>query len=367
MKASDARYALWLALTLCNIAPSRYFKLMERYGAAGDVFKAAANGTVALEGRNAEVLCAELKEKATESYIDKCSLYLKKHAIEAILFDDESYPALLRHIHSPPPVLFVKGKFKTDIELPIAIIGSRKCSAYGKKTAFTLASELARAGVCIVSGLAFGIDAQSAAGALSVEESDFPTIAVLGCGVDVVYPKENVELYNKIVERGAVLSEFLPGTKPHKTHFPRRNRIISGISRGLVVVEAASRSGTSITANYALEQGRDVFAVPGRITDMMSEGTNRMLADGIAKMVLSAADVLEDYGLSAYVQTQKQERVLELAGEQKNIYELLTLGERSFDELIELTGIQAGRLNSALTELEFSGIIKQSPGRVYEI
>ncbi|MCE5234693.1 MAG: DNA-processing protein DprA [Clostridiaceae bacterium] len=361
-----SRYALWLAFAL-KCSPSAYFKLVEHHGSAREVFYAAADNALLFEGRNAEKVRAELRQKAKESYIDSCLNYLEKHDIKTALFDDENYPELLRHIHNPPPVLFVKGTLKSGIALPLAIIGSRKCTNYGKKMAFSLASELVGAGACVVSGLAYGIDAQSAAGALSVEESDYPTIAVLGCGVDIVYPKENEALYDKIAERGAVVSEFLPGTKPHPSNFPRRNRIISGMSRGLVVVEAASRSGTSITANYALEQGRDVFAVPGRVTDPMSEGTNRMIADGAAKLTLCAADVLEEYGLGAYVAAARAEKKEELTGEQKTVYDLLKAGERSFDELSELTGIPIGTLNSTLTELEFSGIIKQSPGRVYEI
>lgn len=366
MDEMQSRYALWLAFAL-KASPSTYFKLVEHHGSAREVFYAASREGLLFDGRNAQKLKDELREKAKEPYIDACFLYLKKHKITTVLFDDAAYPALLRHIHNPPPVLFVKGKLPEEIVLPIAIIGSRKCTTYGKKMAFSLASDLARAGASIVSGLAYGIDAQSAAGALSIAQSDFPTVAVLGCGVDVVYPKENEALYENIAERGAVLSEFLPGTKPHPSNFPRRNRIISGMSRGLVVVEAASRSGTSITANYALEQGRDVFAVPGRVTDPMSEGTNRMIAAGAAKITLSAADVLEEYGLAAYVNASTEEQKQELFGEQKTVYDLLIAGEKSFDELSELTGLPIGRLNSTLTEMEFSGIIKQSPGRVYEI
>ncbi|HWR18938.1 MAG TPA: DNA-processing protein DprA [Clostridia bacterium] len=366
MSDSRSRYELWLAFAL-KCSPSYYFRLVERHGCAREVFFAAVQNEISFEGRNAEKIKKELHQKAEESYIDSCLTYLYKHDINAALIGDDTYPELLKHIHNPPPVLFVKGRLKNDITLPLAIIGSRKCTSYGKKMAFSLASDLTRAGACVVSGLAYGIDAQSAAGALSIKESDFPTVAVLGCGVDVVYPKDNENLYSEIVERGAVVSEFLPGTGPHPSNFPRRNRIISGMSRGLVVVEAASRSGTSITANFALEQGRDVFAVPGRVSDPMSEGTNRLIAEGAAKITLSAADVLEDYGLRAYVEANHPEEKQTLSGEQKTIYDLLAAGEKSFDELSDLTGFSMGMLNSTLTELEFSGIIKQSPGRIYEI
>jgi len=366
MEDTRSRYELWLAFAL-KCSPSAYFRLVERHGSAREVFFTAVRNEISFEGRNTEKIKKELHQKADESYIDSCLAYLYKHDIYPALISDDNYPELLKHIHNPPPVLFVKGRLKSDIALPLAIIGSRKCTSYGKKMAFSLASDLTRAGVCVVSGLAYGIDAQSAAGALSVKESDFPTVAVLGCGVDVVYPKENENLYREIIERGAVISELLPGTGPHPSNFPRRNRIISGMSRGLVVVEAASRSGTSITANFALEQGRDVFAVPGRVTDPMSEGTNRLIADGAAKITISAADVLEEYGLRAYIEAKHREEKQTLTSDQKTIYDLLAAGEKSVDELSDLSGLSMGMLNSTLTEMEFSGIIKQSPGRIYEI
>ena len=190
----------------------------------------------------------------------------------------------------------------------------------------------------------------------------------MGSGVDVVYPEENRKLYDEICDKGAVVSEFLPGTVPDSKHFPQRNRIISGISRGVVVAEAAIKSGTRITADFALEQGRDVFAIPGRITDPFCQGTNQMIQQGAAKPVFCVDDILEEYG----IRSDKAVRMTEidesgLSFEQTLIVRLLKAGEKTIDELCEMTQFEPGKLNSALTEMEISGIIKQSPGRIYGI
>ncbi|NCB32016.1 MAG: DNA-processing protein DprA, partial [Clostridia bacterium] len=234
--------------------------------------------------------------------------------------------------------------------------------------ALKLSEELAERGVCVVSGLAYGIDCLCARGALAAEKSEFPTIAVLGGGVDVVYPAANRREYDQIVERGAVVSELLPGTKPLPSHFPQRNRIISGISRGVVVIEAALQSGTGITVDFALEQGKDVFALPGRLTDPKSAGANRLIAQGMAKAVESTKDILDAYDMD-FEEIKSGAAVNEnaLSFEQTLILRLLQAGERSADELAEMTGFSSSQLNFALTDMEFSGIIKQSCGRLYSL
>ena len=241
----------------------------------------------------------------------------------------------MREIHSAPAALFVKGRLPDKIRLPIAVIGSRRCSDYGRKAAEMISGQLAECGACIVSGMAYGIDKMAAI---------------------------------EICDKGAVVSEFLPGTVPDSKHFPRRNRIISGISRGVVVAEAAIKSGTRITADFALEQGRDVFAIPGRITDPFCQGTNQMIQQGAAKPVFCVDDILEEYGM----RSDKAIRMTEidesgLSFEQTLIVRLLKAGEKTIDELCEMTQFEPGKLNSALTEMEISGIIKQSPGRIYGI
>ena len=190
---------------------------------------------------------------------------------------------------------------------------------------------------------------------------------MLGNGPNVVYPSVNRDVYDLIAKRGAIVSEFMPGIAPTPSHFPMRNRIISGLSRGVIVVEAREKSGTFITVDCALEQGRDVFAIPGRVSDELSMGTNNLIREGLAKITLSAEDVLEEYGIKPMAEERKTVTPAELSFEQELIHRLLMAGERTYDELAELTGFDAGMLNSTLTAMEFSGIIKQSVGRLFSL
>ena len=365
---AERRYRLWLAFALGD-RTKRYYSLLEEFGSAENVFYGARAGEIHPNTRGDDVVLPLLKSKANQEYIDRCIAYLSKHDISAVLPEDANYPSLLKEIYLPPTLLYVKGSLPDNIELPIAVIGSRECSQYGAETAFRLAGDLAASGVCVVSGLAHGIDCMSAEAALSsAPEDSFPTVAVLGSGVDVVYPAENRKLYAEICERGAVISEFPPGTSPERFNFPRRNRIISGISKGVLVVEAALKSGTRITVDYALEQGRDVFAVPGRITDETCQGTNEMIRDGMAKPVLCVEDILQEYGISAAAVKKAAEiDISALSLQEAVIVKLLKARERTVDELREMTDMDTGLLNSTLTEMEISGIIKQSPGRLYSL
>ena len=274
---------------------------------------------------------------------------------------------MLKNIYDPPFVLFYKGTLYAEHRLPIAIIGAREPSDYGRRMARQLAEDLARSGACIVSGLAYGLDRVAAEGALDAEGNDYPTIAVLGNGPNVVYPSVNRDVYDLIAKRGAIVSEFMPGIAPTPSHFPMRNRIISGLSRGVIVVEAREKSGTFITVDCALEHGRDVFAIPGRVSDELSMGTNNLIREGLAKITLSAEDVLEEYGIKPMAEERKAVTPAELSFEQELIHRLLMAGERTYDELAELTGFDAGMLNSTLTAMEFSGIIKQSVGRLFSL
>lgn len=310
-----------------------------------------------------------LFEAANDAVLDEKQAWLEKNGISLLPGYSEAYPALLKEIRHPPPVLYVKGRMHATPRLPIAIIGMRMNTQYGESVARHLASELVQSGATVISGLALGIDSYAAQGALSVQEAELPTIAVLGSGVDVIYPNDNARLYYEIVERGAVISEFLPGTRPLREHFPIRNRIISGLSRGVVVVEAAARSGTTITANHALEQDRDVFAVPGRITDEASFGPNGMIQRGEAKPVFCAADILCEYGMNPATSKQAAVNVdtAKLTPVEACILRELQKGERSADELCENLCLPVAEVNSYLTSLQFSGIIKQLPGRVFSL
>lgn len=361
------RYMLWMGLTL-GASVSRIRKLLEAFDSdAKAVFKAAEkkelNGTGILPSETA----LAMEKQAREIFIDKCILRLDELGISFSTLASDDYPPLLKQIYDPPAVIYYRGRLKYETRIPIAVIGSREPSEYGKRAARELSRELVENGATIISGLAYGIDCIAAEGAMEVDNAPYPTVAVLGSGPDVVYPEANRRTYDMIAERGAVISELMPGTEPKAMHFPMRNRIISGLSKGVLVIEAAEKSGTHITVNCALDEGRDVFALPGRIFDAKSAGTNGLIKSGMAKMVLGADDVLEEYGIKRRSTPLQAVDTSSLSEDEETVYKLLATEERSFDELCELTGLSASKLNSTLTSLEFSGIIKQSPGRMYSL
>lgn len=309
---------------------------------------------------------------ANESYIEDFIAGLEMDGIRAITKADPSYPPMLLNIPDPPFVLYARGAMAgRSIETPVSVVGTRRCSDYGRTVADMMGASLAKNGATVISGLAYGCDSYAHEGALKAENAAFPTAAVLGQGV-LVHKNDNTQkTLEKILERGVLLSEYLPRTRATQYSFPMRNRIISGISGSLLVVEAGKKSGTMITVSCALEQGRDVYAVPCRITEQLNCGTNDMLRKGWAQPVYGADDLVEMLGLNrekaeAQADPSGGRGALQmLSGDNKMIYETLLLGEKSIDELLEKTGISAQKLNLHLTELEFSGLIKQLPGRVY--
>ena len=334
-----------------------------------EAFALAQRKNMSAFGFLPEIAAQKLVEAAQDGFVARFIERLIKGNIDFVLDDDDAYPALLSEIHDPPAVLYIKGRLPVDSALSIAVVGTRGPTEYGRDVAKMVSHALCKAGAVIVSGMAGGIDSCAARGALDISDAVCPTVAVLGTGVDVVYPAENRALYAEIVSRGAVVSEFLPGTPARSTHFPIRNRVISGLARGVLVVEAGERSGTTITAGYAHEQGREVFAIPGRITDAKSVGTNRLIRDGEAKAVFGADDILCEFGAAEAGGAIRVQRVdlTALTEPQRRVVRLLQAGERTIDELTEETSLPIGELNSLLTELHFSGIIKQLPGRVYAL
>lgn len=257
-------------------------------------------------------------------------------------------PPLLAAIHDPPPQLYLRdgGALELLAGPAVAIVGARACSPYGAQVARTLARELARAGVCVVSGMARGIDAEAHRGAL---EAGGPTVAVLGCGIDRDYPAAHAELARRIGAVGLVVSEYGPGVEPAPWRFPARNRIISGLCAATVVVEARERSGALITADFALEEGREVFAVPGEITSGLSAGTNALLRAGAAPL-LSSADVLEVLGIEAARAREPP------AGAAAAVLALLADGPATSDELVRRSGLAVEAVVAALVELELGGL-----------
>lgn len=368
---SKKEYSQWQKLYYwLHLASAPSVSLFGRFIAAfpniEEAFVLARAGELSAFKKFNPVFASKLAEYANESYIDDKLGWLEKNEISLIFKEDDEYPSLLREIHLPPPVIYVKGKLESEPRLPIAVIGTRRNTNYGETMARHFSTELVKSGCVIVSGMALGIDSFAAESALGIG-ADYPsTIAVLGCGVDVIYPSSNARLYYRIIESGVVISEFLPGTKPFKENFPIRNRIISGLSRGILIIEAAARSGTSITANYALEQGRDVFVIPGRITDEASAGTNAMIQKGEAKPVFCVEDILSEYGMCPKeINTELELDFGALTEHERSIMEQLSNGAKSADEICEILALPASIVNSSLTSLQFSGIIKQLPGRMF--
>jgi DNA processing protein len=272
-----------------DIGYIRLKALLDEFKEPGNILRASLDKLKSVKGIGPAIAQA-IKNASTCHDIDKETSLIKKAGISILTLFDDDYPANLKNIYDPPMVLYIKGKLKKKDEFSVAIVGSRKCTYYGINMAEKIAGCLSDHGLTIVSGLARGIDTAAHIGALKTRGR---TIAVLGNGLSTIYPPENSLLAERISDNGALISEFPMQALPHKNNFPRRNRIISGLSKGVVVVEAAQKSGALITADFALEQGRDVFAVPGMAERLSSAGTNALIKQG-AKLVDSAEDILEE-------------------------------------------------------------------------
>ncbi len=297
--------------------------------------------------------------------IIKAKNNLKKLNIKYITQKDFVYPQLLLQISDPPIGLFLKGEIKAIDNLAIAVVGTRRITNYGKEITQRITSGLAGNGVTIVSGLAKGVDGIAHRSTLGVGGR---TIAVLGCGVDIIYPSEHKALANSIIKNGAIISEYPPGTIPHPGHFPARNRIISGMSLGVVVTEGASRSGSKITALMALEQNREVFAIPGPITNKMSNAPAELIQAG-AKLVLSEKDILEELNLQflkSNYQSNKKQIVFNTKLEEK-IWKYLSSGHKHIDSIVRKVSIDLSDVNATLSMMEIDGLVKNLGDGVWMI
>ena len=368
----DETTRLWLWLNYAtNSNPRLFFELLSRFDDLSEAYEAVRNRDFSQMEDVSAAVRERLIAASDARFLDRYCAWLERNDVTVITAESDRYPNLLSEIYDPPSVLFCRGTLPEELPLPIALVGARHCTEYGREVAALLGEQLAERGATIVTGLAAGIDSAAAKGALSAGASSCPVIGVLGCGIDQVYPTENRKLYDAVIERGAIVTEFLPKTPPLAQNFPIRNRIISGISRGVAVIEAGERSGTSITADCAREQGREVFAVPGRITDPMSVGTNRMLSRGEAKAVTSAGDILseftDDAGDDVINGAAKRVTFTSLGSIGQEIYMALLQGEKDADELLDWIECPPQELNAALTRLLFSEVIKQLPGRIYAL
>ena len=281
--------------------------------------------------------------------------------IRKITKTGREYPDGLKHIFGPPAELFVSGQILPSDNNAIAIVGTRRATYYGLQQCERISYDLASRGITVISGMARGIDTAAHRGALAAGGR---TIAVLGSGHNHIYPPENKKLYHEIIKNGAVVSEFLPDTPPFKQNFPRRNRIISGMAKGVVVVEAPARSGALITADFALEQGREVFAMPGNINSAKSNGTNRLIKEG-AKLVEGAQDILDE--LKFVINVEEAGRVpsetgIALGGEEKTIFSILNDKPKSVDEISRTANFPVYKISETLLRLELKKLVRALPG-----
>lgn len=293
-----------------------------------------------------------LQEMATNGY-------------QAYPFYHPRYPFRLRQIHNAPLVIYMRGGLEPEhVQHCAAVIGTRQPTAYGQRHAKEMAREIAATGVCVVSGMALGVDSIAHWGAI---ESGGKTLAVLACGVDICYPSSNKPLFKKLTEdpHCGLVSEFFPGVKPEKWHFPARNRIISGLSKAVLVIEAGETSGSLITAQLAFEQSREVYAIPGRLESMASKGTNDLIRRNVATLCVSSKQILTDMGWAPGAPVRNVPTVVELYGRERELYDMISPEPVHFDYLCEKSGIPAPELSATLTMLELAGVVTRQPGDWY--
>jgi DNA processing protein len=337
-------------------------RLLERFGSPEAVFRASRDELARVKGVSAAVAAAIHSHDGRPAAEREC-LAVRREGVRIVTLLDRDYPKPLLEIPDPPPYLYVKGSLE-GIDPAVAVVGSRRASSYGILTTSRLAGELASRGVTVVSGMARGVDAAAHRAAL---EAGGNTIGVLGCGIDLVYPTENRELFREMADKGALVSEFPLGTLPLAENFPRRNRLISGISRGVLVVEAAENSGSLITAQLALDQGRDVFAVPGNINFSSSRGTNRLIKQG-AKLVEGVEDILEELPQRRQPTGDAPEPPgFSLSPREASIYSLLADGPLHIDELGVRSELTPGEVSAMLLNLELKGAVIQLPGKHFSL
>ncbi len=396
----------WLRLAFVGLPANRTALALSRWSTPGALLQAAA------AGRDDELLSTKgitpvtvqrLKDAAMRD-LSKAHAAMDQFSIRLLLLEDEEYPAALRAIDDPPPVLFVRGEIEARDEVAVAIVGTRHATEYGRGLAHNFGRDLAARGVTVVSGLARGIDTAAHRGAL---EGSGRTFAVCGCGLDVAYPSENKNLMEEISQNGAVFSEFAPTVHPEAWHFPARNRIISGLSAGTIVVEAAERSGALITADFALEQSREVFAIPGNIHKGQSKGCHALIKQG-ATLVESVDDVIGALNnrtlpfVPEKQQAKKQSQSAlpleagstpstnaqrnfndkfapqstpstlpvvrpDLTPNENRVYLVLEIEPRHIDDLAQSAQMSAGEINAALVMLEIKGVARRLPGNSFAL
>lgn len=352
----------WLGLkTAPGVGNRLFLQLIQRFEDPEKVFSASREDLLQVEGVN-DRLASVIQGHNIPKAVQEDLALARKNGVRIITFADPNYPALLRHIHDPPPVLYVYGRLRPD-SLNIAVVGSRNATSYGRNVTECISGDLVKRGFTVVSGMARGIDSAAHIGALAAKGE---TIAVLGCGLDTVYPAENKSLFHRIAESGAVISEFPFLTPPEARNFPVRNRIISGLALGTVIVEATHKSGSLITARLAAEQGREVFAVPGSVSSFKSMGTHRLIKEG-AKLVENVNDIIEELnvGQAAPASEPKETPAISLTPNEQIILNKLSPYPIHIDGLVRQVSLSVGKVSGLLLQLELRGLVTQSPGKFF--
>lgn len=352
--------AYWVGFNLVKgIGAARLRQIQEFYGSLETAWNSPASG----------LLSAGLPQKVVDNFVrmkpqvdlDRIMERIHTQGVKVMTWEDADYPRRLKEINQAPPVLFIKGSINVEDDWAVAVVGTRRVTPYGRQVTSEIASFLAQNGVTVVSGLARGVDAIAHQTAL---QNGGRTIAVLGSGVDVIYPPEHRRLAGEIAQQGALVSDYPLGTQPDGINFPPRNRIISGLSLATIVVEAGEKSGALITAEFAVEQGRDVFAVPGSILAPQSEGTNKLIEEG-ARPLLKMTEILEALKLERIPEKQSARKLNPLNPVEKKVLASLSQEPVHVDELSSLTGLSISEVSATLTLMELKGFVSHVGGMNY--
>jgi DNA processing protein len=356
---SDPR-KYWVGMNLVKgIGATRLRVLLDQFGSVEAIWKAPAQSiyTSGLSARLVENLLQVRAEVSLDEIWDR----LQSHAIEVLTWEDDSYPKRLMEIDQPPPVLYVRGDLLPQDEFAVAIVGTRRVTAYGRQVAENVGAFLARNGLTIISGMARGVDAVAHRAAL---DAGGRTLAVLGNGVDRIYPPEHRKLADMIIQNGALISDYPLGTPPDSMNFPARNRIISGLAQAVVIIEAGDRSGALITAGFAADQGRDVFAVPGNINAPQSVGTNRLIQQG-AHPLVDPQEILETLNLTLVNQHQVARVILPADANEAQLLRVISQEPLHIDEICNQTAMPIETITATLTMMELKGMVRQVGGMHY--
>lgn len=358
----------WIALNMIpGVGGATFRRLVDFFGSPGVALKASLKDLGVIRGLTPAV-CKYIVDHRDNLPVERELEIVQRRGCKVITIKDESYPANLKAIYDPPQLLYVKGDLLESDSMAISVVGTRAASPYGKTVAEQLSNQLAAGGVTIISGMAYGIDTAAHTGALN---GGGRTIAVMGNGLDVIYPDRNRELLEKIVDSGAAVSEFPMSMKPLKGNFPRRNRVVSGLSLGTLVVEAPKSSGALITAGYALNQGREVFAIPGQIFSEMSGGTHDLIKQG-AKLVESVDDILEELPPSEPqpvteedVEIVEERMELQLSPDEKSVWKVVGPSAIHIDDISRKAELPPYKVSASLVMLELKGLVQQSAGNMF--